>query len=237
MRSINVSASSIKDFLVCSKRYYYRINNSESGIPTLPMKVGTLVHKVMESAYGLDYKKALELGNKEIEVLGLVGEEKEFALNKLKLSLEHYYKFFNGLVSSEDQIEKYFKISIGTNVNMVGRIDRLNTTKKLIIDWKTSQRDPFQINTDIQFLLYKHAYSLIYKEKPVSVLYANLFTGKLLSLVDEEYKNYHNLFDSTIPTMVSRIKIGDIKYEGLKKKNACNSCPFKQQCEMEGGRK
>jgi CRISPR/Cas system-associated exonuclease Cas4 (RecB family) len=223
----------MKDFDKCSSRYYYRINNPEYGVPSVPMKVGTLVHKVMESANTTTYKLAYASGMTEIKKLGLEGEDKKFAVDKLDKSLNNYLTYFKSLTTAGDEVEINFRIPFDTNVNLVGRIDRLNKQRGMVIDWKTSTKDPFQINTDVQFLLYKYAFNYLYHKLPTSVLYANLFTGKLISLQDEGNVNYNNLQKVRIPSMVHRIKDGDFHLEGRKKKGVCENCPYKETCFRE----
>jgi len=229
MRSINLSASSIKGFLSCSQSYYYRINYPESAIQTPSMKIGTAIHNLLESAYGNTPEVLYKSGEASIKELNLSKRDYKYGLEKLNKCMVTYFHYFNHLVYEDDLIETNFKLLLEDNIYVVGRIDRLNVERGTVIDWKTSYKDPLFINTDVQFLLYKYAFQRLYNKMPTLVLYANLFTGKLLSLNDKDNVNYNMLIDDIIPYIISRIKNNEFYREGIEK-GICNRCPYRNIC-------
>lgn len=229
MRSINLSASSIKDFMLCSKRYYYRINYPEASIQTASMKTGTVVHNVIEKALNSTYETVFAIGEQALKSLNLSEKEYKVGANKLDLSIKNYYNFFTELTAEDDLIEQNFKILFDNNVYLVGRIDRLSVRRRMVIDWKTNYKDPLFIDNDVQFQLYKYAYTSLYKEKPLSVLYANLFTGRLISLRDSDETWYIHLLESLIPSIVYKIKNNEFAREGIEK-NICKHCQYNEKC-------
>lgn len=234
--TINLSASSIKDFLVCSKRYYYRVNSTGNSIPNDGMAVGSTVHYAIETCWDKNYSTALRYALSYMQKNNISFDDSFYA-DKVSTSLKNFFSNYRFLLTKDDETEKKFRIKFSNNVYFVGRIDRI--VKKpdgnnMVIDWKTSQHDPFTIDNDPQFLFYKHAYDILYGRKPARVLYINVFTNKMLSLTNDA-DNYKKLFDTTIPEIIYRIKGNDYKLEGLKKRNACKYCSFREQCMSDRG--
>lgn len=234
--SINLSASSIKDFLVCSKRHYYRTNSIGHSEPSDGMAVGSTVHYALETAWDKSYGVALKSAVTYMHKNNIAFSDSFYA-DKVSTSLKNYFDNYKFLLTKNDEIEKKFRLKFGTNVYFVGRIDRI--VKKpdgnnMVIDWKTSQHDPFSIDNDPQFLFYKYAYNILYGKYPSRVLYINVYTNKMLSLTNDT-ENYKKLFTTTIPEIIQRIKSNDFKLEGLKKKNACKYCQFREQCMSDRG--
>jgi CRISPR/Cas system-associated exonuclease Cas4 (RecB family) len=234
--TINLSASSIKDFLVCSKRYYYRINSIGNSVPNDGMAVGSTVHYAIETCWNKNYSVAMRSALSYMQKNNISFTD-NFYSNKISVSLKNFFANYKFLLTKNDETEKKFKIDFSNNVCFVGRIDRIiksSDGNNMLVDWKTSQRDPFTIDIDPQFLLYKYAYEILYGRKPARVLYINVYTNRMLSLTNDA-DNYKKLFSVTVPEIISRIKSNNYALEGLKKRNACKYCQFREQCMADRG--
>jgi CRISPR/Cas system-associated exonuclease Cas4 (RecB family) len=228
---IYLSASSIKDFNICSQRYYYRINSHGISIKTDGMKLGSAVHKALELSWNKDKTK---LFNQAVKFYLEEEGTNDIKLNdKIKTCIDNYSNYYKPLLTTKDELEKDFKFKFN-DIYIVGRIDRIIPSSGILIDWKTSFRDPWTIDDDPQFLLYKYAYYRLYNKYPNRVLYINLFSNKMMGL-DDDGTNYDKLLNVDIPTMVNKISKNKFSREGLEKKNVCKSCQFREICFEDGG--
>lgn len=234
--SINLSASSIKDFLLCSQRYFYRVNSSGISEQSDGMLVGSTVHHVLEKCWNKEYDTAISCADDYLTNNNISFSDKYY-YGKIEKSLDNFFMYYKEMLTDSDLVETKFKIKHAPNIYFVGRIDRIvimPNGNNLLIDWKTSNKDPFKIDDDIQFLLYKYAYIDLYGREPSRILYINLFTNKMLALNYSE-ESYSNLFSVTVPYILNRVKNNDFVREGLNKKNVCKYCPFRTQCFADGG--
>jgi hypothetical protein len=222
--TIKISASSIKDYLVCSQRNYYRINYSGEGVQSKELLLGSLIHKVIEEFWDKQ-DKGLALV-RELSVQYPIVDAKKF-----KKCVDNFYIHFSGLLESTDEIEKEFTIKHTKDVSIVGRMDRISDGT--IFDWKSTERPPNDVEDDLQFILYYDAYKEIYKKTP-SVFYASLMTGDLIRFkYNTKYADI--LYKKIIPEMVSDIKSGNFYRKGILAYGACTRCVFKTLCYKELG--
>lgn len=217
---INLSASLIKDFLVCQKRAYFRINYTGQSEQTKEMALGSLVHSVLETSWN-DKEKAI----KEVSELA-----KQYnlttGLEKAYSCVENYFEVFSGLFSEDDRIEYLFRTPLTSEINLIGKMDRIHNNA--IYDYKTSSRDPKDINSDIQFILYYVAYSKIFSKQPSGVFQVSLQTKKLHKFTPQE-KNIKNLENEIVPLVVQTIKGGMFETNGYPR--ACKHCSFHKICQ------
>jgi hypothetical protein len=200
------------------------------------MAVGSTVHHALETSWDKSYGVALKSALTYMQKNNISFDDSFYA-DKVSTSIKNYFNNYKFLLTKNDEIEKKFRIKYNNNVYFVGRIDRI--VKKpdgnnMLVDWKTSQHDPFSIDNDPQFLFYKYAYEILYGRKPSKVLYINVYTNRMLSITNDN-ESYPKLFNVTIPEILSRIKRSDFRLEGLKKRNACKYCSFREQCMSDRG--
>lgn len=227
---IQLSASMIKDFLVCSQRVYFRLNASEVAEKGPELLVGDLVHRFLEEINKNPAFNYQEYLNKNFRDLP------EKSKDKIANCMKNYNSYFQPLLSETDKVETFFKISYSPNILIVGRIDRINEERGILIDWKTGNKAPFNIDTDIQFILYHWAYRMLYHKPPSLVALASLGTGKLIQY---NHKPTHEriLFDTIIPKVAHAIKENQFYKEGIfdyvshgTLSTACTYCPFQRVC-------
>lgn len=227
---IQLSASMIKDFLVCSQRVYFRLNASEQAEKGPELLIGDLVHRFMEEYNKnpvFNYKEYLNKNYKNLP---------EKSIEKISTCLHNYWTYFQPLLSDTDKVETFFKLPYSQNILIVGRIDRINEERGILIDWKTGSKAPFNIDTDIQFMLYHWAYRMLYNKPPSLVALASLGTGKLIKY--NLRPNYERiLFDTIIPKVAHAIKENQFYKEGIfdyvshgMLSTACTYCPFQRTC-------
>jgi len=227
---IQVSASMIKDFLTCSQRVYYRINRPEQAEKGTELVVGDIVHHLMEEVNknpDFDVKKYL---NEKYSNLP------EKSMNKIMSCMYNFWTYFQPLLSENDIVEGFFKLEFSSNILVVGRIDRVNLDRGILIDWKTGSKAPFNIDNDVQFILYHWAYRKLYNRLPNVVALASLGTGKLIQYHhNETYEKY--LFENIIPKLAHAIKEGAFYKEGMfgyvsngRLSTSCGYCPFQRTC-------
>lgn len=217
--SFHLSASSIKDFLVCPARWYYRINYPEQATKTKEMVLGTIVHDTIEKYWD----------NQEEGIIYATQRASEVDVNNKKLfhCLNSFYNHFIEYVGKEDKIEMEFSVKFSKDVDIVGRIDRISNG--LVFDWKTTEKPPENIDNDVQFIIYYESYKKIFGCYPVGIYYVSLTDDKFLSyqpdqnLIDELYKGI-------IPYIIKTIKRNDFPKSGLYDKYSCNYCSYKRVC-------
>jgi len=225
---IYLSASGIKDFLVCPQRYRFRVTNSLEAKTSDAQIVGLAVHSFLE-------KWALLEKSEFIDKIETCAQELSNPVNRQTFifALRNYLDLnITPLLSEDDVIEQDFKIKIDTDAFLVGKMDRV-LSSGIILDWKTSSRAIKNIDTDIQFLLYRHAYKRMYNKYPVAVFYVNLSEPELVPLKKPEM-NEKELLDM-IPKIIIQIRSELFYRSGIFNK-ACYMCNFKDLClEKEDG--
>lgn len=220
-KGIFVSASTLKDYISCSNKVYYRIFEPELKVSTREMIIGDVTHKVIEKAWqNLDV--ALNLGKSLCEKEGIdkVGQ------NSVDHFIHVFFENFTPLVTKEDKIEKYFKIKMYEDVYLVGKFDRIS--RGLLIDWKTEANPPKSINGLPQFIIYDLAYSLLYNEHPQGIYYASLKDGKLIRY-NESKEHSEALINHIIPNYVYDVRNKIFVKTGLFT-GQCFRCPYKNPC-------
>jgi CRISPR/Cas system-associated exonuclease Cas4 (RecB family) len=224
--SINISASLIRDYLSCPTKVFYRINHPETSIQSKEMLLGEIVHKAIETSW--DFPELAKEYVTRLSRSKLPGDwdSELFATTCIK----NYWEIFRGMLSENDQIEKFFKIEFSEGVYIVGKMDRV-TSDGLVIDWKTNRKTPKSITYDPQFILYHWAYTKLFNKQPKGVYYASLTDGSILRL-SPDTPHYKSLFEDLIPSIISDIKNQNLPKTGIFT-GACYRCPYKEACLQE----
>lgn len=223
---IRISESVIKDYLVCPKRVHYRINMPEESIATNAMALGTAVHTTLEKAWRSSKEALLEL---EIQLdKNNVKISREYAYK----SIANFFKSFQELVSEDDVIEKYFRIPVGNDIFLTGKLDRVSNG--IVIDWKTGATEPEDIERDTQCMFYYTAYKKLYGKEPAGVYLVFLAKNKIISFVPN--LTFLNEFENnTIPFVINGIRSNWYPRNGLFSYKACKNCSFQNICYTELG--
>lgn len=221
---IYLSASSIKDFLECSKRFEFRTTHKEQEIQNDDMTVGTIVHYAIEKFWNDELSATQEI-EQQLKFFNLPAT----SVGKARTSLETFFLNFRGLLSDDDLIEYSFKLPLEKDVFLVGKIDRISNGN--IFDWKTTTTPPTDISKDIQFIIYQEAYRRLFKKEPIATYYGSLTTGKLIKL-KSNLALTNLLFYDIIPAMTTQVKEKLFYKKGMFT-NSCHRCVYKELCFEE----
>jgi CRISPR/Cas system-associated exonuclease Cas4 (RecB family) len=225
-RPIYLSQSAIKDFLVCKKKYYYRIFHSEESEKTDEMTLGNVVHLALEKGWE-DQKHANHVAEKAMELYGLPVTYEDVVYELI----DNYFKEFRILTKENDVVEYEFKVpyydAVADNVFLVGKFDRVNKESNMVIDWKTGKQRFGNTANDIQSIIYYNSYKAIFGSYP-SLVYIYLKDKKLVSYnPDESYTKI--VYEEFIPEIIDSVLSGSFSHGGLFS-TACKYCSFKRFC-------
>ncbi len=226
---IYLSASSIRDFIHCSKMFYYRTNFSEEAVDTPEAIVGTIVHKAIEDHWK-SYDQAMQYCKFKATEFNL--DLRSWA--KIEASMTAFFSLIPeiyGKLKDNDLKEYKFKEKIGEDVTLVGKMDRIIVDDGIVIDWKTGKTKNV-IDNDIQFIIYYMMYNRAFGKFPGAVYQISL-SGKNIITAYQPNKEYINaLFNHIIPSIVERVKKNKFNKEGYFN-NSCYSCNYIGLCNKD----
>lgn len=218
-----ISASAIKDFLVCSARYFCRRYHKTQTKLSPAVIRGQIAHEVLETEWK-EKDLAMVLADEKMSAYDIGKSDKE----KIYHYIENFFIHFSSFLTDKDIIEKSFKIPFQRDVFLVGKWDRL-VPDNLVFDWKTGYKTPRTLSYDPQFILYDWAYKKVYSKEPL-LYYASLKDGTLVKY-REKKDNVILLFDKIIPHMLSQIEQRNFVCEGVLKYNMpCRICLYQEFC-------
>lgn len=230
-----LSASAIKDYMECPRRYYYRRYFKSEAIPTEALSIGTVVHDTLET-YWENREQAFEYANMKAMSYNISTK----GVEKINQQLEKFFESFVWMLTPSDSIELEFSIPISTGCRLVGKIDRI-TQDRILLDWKTGsgyQITPDKLSKDPQFIIYDWAYERLYGRRPTATYYASLGLAKLVKF--DRNKQYENiLMNDIIPSIAREIQSKEFNTScGLptgffKFSNPCANCVFREVCHSE----
>ncbi len=239
---ITWSASSLKEFLDCKRKYYLKhiLKVKEHDISLKPKgyELGNIVHNSLEKYYkqdDLSYKKLLDIFNK----ISLRDARENSFLN---LNLEIWKRKLKDFVKLEEQrfeekykiveLEKPFLIEY-ENIKLRGTIDRVDKkdNEYFVIDYKTSSslkvntKRTFKKSTDFQLEFYYLAVEQLYKTSNIKTYYYDLHDIKLVEeiVLDEKLELLREIF-KTFDTK-------DVNFSKCEDKIICMYCSYRTICE------
>ncbi|MGA1932175.1 PD-(D/E)XK nuclease family protein [Arcobacter sp. YIC-464] len=242
------SASSLKTFLECKRRFYlqYILKISDHDISLKPKsyELGNIVHEILEKYYTIDNSN-LELDFRKIENL-FIEYRSENPLLALDLEIwkKKLYEFYlfdsNRLQHSKILgLEKSFEIDFdGIKLKgIVDRIDYNNTTNRYeVIDYKTSASlkvdtlKNYDKSIDFQLEFYYLAVNELYKTDNIDTFYYDLNSTKLIEEIALDKKL--ELLSEKINELKELSK-SEINFEKTEQKSACSFCIYKTICDRE----
>lgn len=218
---MHLSASSIKDYLECRKKYWYRINKPDSGLDNEYLLVGRVVHELIEKHWNDDFPP--------LDHYKFMYGLDDFLIEKINGYFFNFKRFFRPLLSNTNTFEKFFKQNYTKDVLIVGKYDCI-TENNVVIDWKTSSKIPASISNDVQFILYYQSYFNEYKVYP-DLYFASLYNGRLIKYIDNPSVR-RELYEQVIPNTINYIKAGMFPRTGLYT-SKCFNCVYKVECHKE----
>lgn len=223
---IQLSATSIKDFVECEMRHFYKLTSPETVVPTKEMLLGTAMHSILEKEPSGDMLENIVMERNKLP--------KDPYWDKLYHFHNIYLKSFEHLPGKQDIIESSFAIPYDRGVVLAGRFDRIIPQSNIIIDWKTSTKPAKTLSNEIQAIIYNYAYTFLYKTEP-KIYFAYLNTGDLVEYTPDKTYTFV-LFDEIIPNMIKTIKRKDYTHNGLMRYfKACTFCTFRPKCYEDLG--
>lgn len=224
-----ISASKLKTYSSCGRKYYYQYKEKAASEKTIPLIMGTSVHKAIEEGYR----------GKHPELVYTQTWQKEIADNNLEHNAKAFSKGMRMVLQYDfsivpDFIEQYFEMPFPNKENPIavvnGYIDQ--GFEWGVRDLKTSARKPDQLllDYDLQFILYAWAFEQFTGTKPKQLVWHHLDTGEdMVANVLGEEKLEH-----AIESIMSLVKADADETFPRHVGFECGWCPFKKVC-LGGG--
>jgi len=220
--SINLSASTISDYISCPRKVYYRLYRPDIKVETDALIIGNLVHNTLEK-YSDDFMSAMEY----ISSSKVSNDIKSKAADMVA----KYFRYFTDIVDSDDNIEEFIRFSIN-KYPFIAKIDRYNDRR--IIDWKTSKKSKGNgVESDIQSIIYAEAFKSKFGNYPEQILFVNLRNVDVShAKVKSRFKDY--FLSEIVPYVYDGIKSN--KFPALGRFNwysPCKYCQYKDICTAD----
>ena len=238
--AITWSASRLKTFLECKRKYYYRYIQKIEAKEDDELNEGSFLHTVLERIHeNKDHyisSSELELAiHKQIDELLPLDDAKSVYRKllwkeKLKGYIERQIAHFEAEWRVIDR-EKEFRAQIG-GLNFKGRIDRIdqNETATLVLDYKSGKvdKEPKKLNpekiTDFQMSIYSQLLAGRYQN--ISLAFLKILDGgEMQEVTMLEERNA--LLEEHIVTLKQTKRFVAEKCEDLQK---CKWCEFTLMC-------
>ena len=212
----------------CPQKFWYRLTKSKESESTLPMRIGNIVHRLLEVSNNWETtQEGLILASSMLDDFDLSG----YDVNKLIPYIEIFNNYWRKLTSPDDLIEHSFKFPIDTDVYLVGKFDRVLKKSNTLVDWKTNKEVPASLKNSTQFLIYDEAYRIIYGKRPESVVFASLVQPTLIPYQRNESR-VSVVFDEIMPKIIHDWRHKNYARFGMFT-NKCHNCAFKTVCYDE----
>ena len=230
---IRLSATSIKDYLECPQRFWYRTHASESAKLSGHVIFGSIVHEAIEKfdEPGPAVKWAFDewgerTGGSFAKGATRLPRGKDFS----EFLGNYFFEIEPNLPKDElNEVEHFFRLPWSDNVEILGKMDRIIGSN--VYDWKTGTRKPDQyVLQDIQFYIYEWAYEIIYGHRP-TLFYGHLKGSEVINIDLKDKMREH------IPEIINRI-VADINKPSYRITGYhCGNCFYNEICydEMEIG--
>lgn len=232
------SATSLKTFLECKRKYYLQniLKIKEHSISLKPKsyELGNIIHTILEQNYK-NQKYSYQETKKEISQYQNINPYLTIELELWKKKLQKFFeneakRFESG--TKIYQLEKSFRIEIN-GITLKGKIDRIDTLQDgsfALLDYKTSSNlkiDTFKTyenTTDFQL----EFYFLATKDLGISQIgYYDLNSGEIKEEVTIEPK-LQKLFE-----ILESFQTQFVNFEMCAIEQTCVFCPYKIICNKE----
>ena len=238
LTKISWSASSLKKFLDCRKKFYLenilKIKNHSISLLPENFELGSVIHKILE--------ELIRSGEKNVEKIDELFLQYKKTNPFLILDLEVFReKIYNFLEFEKQRLNIKnidLEIKFTTNFNRIsinGIIDRvdLNEDTYELIDYKTSKNlnvdteKTYEKSHDFQLEFYYIAAKELYKAQNVKAYYFSLYDNLLIEelILDKKLELLSSIFSEL--KLLSKEKIKFMKTEN---KSVCEFCNFKVIC-------
>ena len=235
------SASSLKEFLQCKRKYYLKyilsIKEHTNTLKAKGFELGNLVHNSLEELYktysvhDIDFDLLLSIYEKKIIENPFLLLDKEVFKKKLEKFIEYEKKRFQKNIEVI-ACEKNFNF-LYNGIKIKGTIDRIDKIddEYYVIDYKTSSslkidsKKSYENSSDFQLEFYYLACSEEFKYKNIKSFYYDLHKIELREeiVLDEKL----NLLDE----IFAKLNTKSVNFEKCEKVSNCQFCDFKTICD------
>ena len=238
LTKISWSASSLKKFLDCRKKFYLenilKIKNHSISLLPENFELGSVIHKILE--------ELIRSGEKNVEKIDELFLQYKKTNPFLILDLEVFReKIYNFLEFEKQRLNIKnidLEIKFTTNFNRIsinGIIDRvdLNEDTYELIDYKTSKNlnvdteKTYEKSHDFQLEFYYIAAKELYKAQNVKAYYFSLYDNLLIEelVLDKKLEILSSIFSE-----LKELSKEKIKFMKTENKSVCEFCNFKVIC-------
>lgn len=232
---ITLSASRIKLFTSCERKYYYEYVEEVKKPKHPAALVGSAVHKTIERVYR-------EFGN-PIDIFHQCWDEQR-AENPETVPTQTHYNDGIKMVTRYEfakreplDMEVYFKLPFPNKSHPIcyiqGYIDHIYDEG--LVDLKTSKRKPLQglLNHDPQFIIYGWAYEQLYGKQPELISWHHLRTGEDIpaDVLSKDKLSLLNAYVNDLVFTISDQGLSDLDIWWPKRiGEACIFCSHRKVC-------
>jgi len=238
-----LSASAIKDFLLCHLKFLYRSDRSARSVKGDHAKLGSAVHEAIEQfTRRMIAKQSFpDASDYDFAVATFMNNATEAGLEDMtffKEGRQIVVSYIDGYDPSEkvleDGIEHFFRLTSPAGVPIVGAIDKvveLSPDTIGIYDYKTARNalTNNELLTDVQLSMYDLAGSIVWPQYPNRVLFLDYVRiGKKVSTyrTDEDRKSFNEFLSATW-TQVNKLE--ESEATGTLNR-LCGWCDYKDRC-------
>ncbi|WP_321468978.1 PD-(D/E)XK nuclease family protein [Halarcobacter sp.] len=231
------SASSLKEFLECKRRYYLnhilKIKEHDISLKPKAYELGNIVHNTLEEYYKQDiqtYEVLINIFNKYRTNNSFLNLDIEIWKRRLKEFVEKEKKRFDfglNIVSLEESFLIEYE-----GIKLRGTIDRIDKVEDnyYVIDYKTSSnlkvdsKRGFEKSTDFQLEFYYVAVNKLYNTDKINAYYYDLYEMQLKEeiVLDEKLNLLNEIF--------TKLKTKTVNFEKCNNSQLCQYCQFKTIC-------
>lgn len=219
--SIYLSASSITDFVRCSKKVEYRFKKPFPELISKGMLLGKIAHYVLETGW-----KDKDTANAILAEQVKKHRIQQADINSLSFYVDMFFLNFRDFLKDDDMIEHQFKIPLYDDVFLVGKMDRISNGT--VFDWKTTSKVSKSLSNDIQCIVYDFAYRSLFDKTASGVCIGWLPKGQLIPFVRDELY-YREVFSNIVPRMIKTIRSDNFEKTGMFN-HSCFWCQYKKGC-------
>lgn len=232
----SLSATSLKCWLDCRRKYYYKyilkLSNNE-----IKYHVSNAIHDALHKGF-LGFIENYDFDKLILNVNTYLNDYvNNNSMSKFDIDLAS--KYISNLMEHERRrvddgylpkhLEKEFEVVI-KDIKFIGRIDRIDINNKtnevLVLDYKYKKNNRKDSN-DFQLFLYKKATEKMYPNNNIKVGIYDLYNASVCKY-DEEYLNKQEKKLDEILNELSASK--EVSFDLTSKKQVCEYCDFKYIC-------
>lgn len=234
------SATSLKNYLECRRKYYYnyllKIKEHELSLKPKGYELGDIIHKVLEEFYKsrveITYENLMRIFNKYKSQNSFLTLDLEIWREKLKQFIILEQKSFLDK-RTVVALEEAFTINVD-EITINGVIDRIDTSNGFyeVIDYKTSNslkvdtKNTFLNSKDFQLEFYYLAMKKLYNEENrIKVYYYDLAKMKKIEEV---------MLDEKLVLLYSKLellKTKTVNFTKCEERQTCIYCNYKTICD------